>query len=195
MICKSIPVTAAALLLPLATLLTGCEESADQAAVQTVDPQPTVVTPAPQRTVELVAVDRAQVDALITSYHDLREQLSSDQAEGLAESFTAVREAAQPLADSEEPDIRRLAQSVVDRAAAEPADLKQARAEFGGLSESMIELTKAAAESDAVPQTLYVAYCPMAKASWLQATEELQNPYMGQKMPKCGEVKETIAAK
>jgi Cu(I)/Ag(I) efflux system membrane fusion protein len=33
-------------------------------------------------------------------------------------------------------------------------------------------------------------YCPMARASWLQADKNVNNPYMGQAMSGCGEIKE-----
>ncbi len=46
-------------------------------------------------------------------------------------------------------------------------------------------------------RALYVMHCPMAfsnrGASWLQAEEELRNPYFGASMLRCGSVEETIA--
>lgn len=43
---------------------------------------------------------------------------------------------------------------------------------------------------------VYKQYCPMAfegsGASWLSASEEIRNPYYGDKMLKCGSVRETI---
>ena len=39
---------------------------------------------------------------------------------------------------------------------------------------------------------VYLEYCPMAKASWLSSEKEISNPYLGNKMLKCGSVKETI---
>ncbi|MDF1548618.1 MAG: efflux RND transporter periplasmic adaptor subunit [Bacteroidales bacterium] len=42
-------------------------------------------------------------------------------------------------------------------------------------------------------KTLYLEYCPMADdnkgAFWISANKEIQNPYFGEQMPKCGEVK------
>ena len=44
-------------------------------------------------------------------------------------------------------------------------------------------------------KTLYLEYCPMADdnkgAYWISSNKEIQNPYFGQQMPKCGEVKKT----
>ena len=43
---------------------------------------------------------------------------------------------------------------------------------------------------------LYLEYCPMANGNtggyWLSNEKEIRNPYFGDKMLKCGSVKETI---
>jgi len=43
---------------------------------------------------------------------------------------------------------------------------------------------------------LYRDYCPMADnnngAIWISETEEISNPYMGSKMPKCGKIEQEI---
>ncbi len=45
-------------------------------------------------------------------------------------------------------------------------------------------------------QTLYVDYCPMASnnkgAYWISADKDIRNPYFGDKMLTCGEIKQTI---
>ena len=47
-----------------------------------------------------------------------------------------------------------------------------------------------------IGETAYYQYCPMANnnkgAFWLSDSEQIKNPYMGAKMPKCGSVKETL---
>ncbi len=68
------------------------------------------------------------------------------------------------------------------------------RPHFEKLSNHLIE----AVESDAgdIEQPLYKMHCPMVYpdrgADWLQASDELLNPYYGAMMLHCGEVKETI---
>ncbi|MDP3446064.1 MAG: efflux RND transporter periplasmic adaptor subunit, partial [Ignavibacteria bacterium] len=48
-------------------------------------------------------------------------------------------------------------------------------------------------------QTVYIAYCPMALgdkgAYWLSEIEEINNPYFGDIMLRCGEVKKEIKMK
>jgi Cu(I)/Ag(I) efflux system membrane fusion protein len=70
------------------------------------------------------------------------------------------------------------------------SDVSKMRESFKGISDHLIM----AAKRQGVEQTLYVQYCPMAKASWLSSNEEIDNPYYGSKMPKCGTVKETLEA-
>ena len=47
-----------------------------------------------------------------------------------------------------------------------------------------------------IGQQAFYQYCPMANSNagayWLSGVEEIRNPYMGSKMPKCGSVKETL---
>ena len=72
-------------------------------------------------------------------------------------------------------------------------DVAVQREQFEGLSTSMIALTKATKQKTA---PTYVQFCPMAAegkgASWLSDKKEVRNPYYGDKMLKCGSVKEEI---
>ncbi len=80
-------------------------------------------------------------------------------------------------------------------------DVDAQREAFEGLSASMIALAKATktAKREArsgVHAPTYVQFCPMAAegkgASWLSDKREVRNPYYGDKMLKCGSVKEEI---
>ncbi|WP_269541647.1 efflux RND transporter periplasmic adaptor subunit [Cerasicoccus fimbriatus] len=65
---------------------------------------------------------------------------------------------------------------------------------FERLSNAFIEAAKKS--PDNLELDLIVMHCPMANnnagADWLQSSEPLRNPYFGEMMLKCGEVKETI---
>lgn len=72
-------------------------------------------------------------------------------------------------------------------------DIESKRAHFSHISEA----TYCALKSfGGIGDKVHVAYCPMAMdgdgAYWLADKPEIENPYMGQKMAACGEVKETI---
>lgn len=72
-------------------------------------------------------------------------------------------------------------------------DIEAVRKAFQQVSEGMIDLTKA---FNPLEKTLYVQFCPMADnnkgANWLSTEEEIRNPYFGEAMLTCGEVKSTI---
>jgi len=68
-------------------------------------------------------------------------------------------------------------------------DLEKQRAAFQLVSDAIIELVKKAHTG----KTIYVQYCPMAfgdkGAYWLSKEKEIMNPYFGDMMLRCGEVK------
>lgn len=75
-------------------------------------------------------------------------------------------------------------------------DIEKQREIFSDLSNQIIEI----AETFGLKiETVYVAYCPMALddkgAFWLSEKEEINNPYFGDKMLRCGEVKKKIRTK
>lgn len=74
-------------------------------------------------------------------------------------------------------------------------DLKLQRTHFTALSADIVALMK---HADVNSGELFVQYCPMANDGdggyWLAAEKEVRNPYYGDEMLNCGEVKETIGA-
>lgn len=72
-------------------------------------------------------------------------------------------------------------------------DLTAQRKVFSLLSNEMSTLVKGGKLSAGV---LYLEYCPMANSNegayWLSNEKEIKNPYFGDRMLKCGSVKETI---
>lgn len=76
------------------------------------------------------------------------------------------------------------------------ADVTEQRGHFERLSTSMITLAKATKPAKREAAPTYVQFCPMAGggkgASWLSDKKEVRNPYYGDKMLKCGSVKEEI---
>lgn len=74
-------------------------------------------------------------------------------------------------------------------------DLKTQRMHFTALSSDVVALMK---HTDVNSGAMYVQHCPMANGGqggyWLAAEKEVRNPYYGDEMLNCGEVKETIGA-
>ncbi|GEP97722.1 DUF3347 domain-containing protein [Chitinophaga cymbidii] len=73
------------------------------------------------------------------------------------------------------------------------SDIEEQRAAYSTLSNEFILLVKKAGMNNG---ELYVDFCPMALNDkggyWLSNNKAIQNPYFGEKMMTCGEVKETI---
>jgi hypothetical protein len=73
------------------------------------------------------------------------------------------------------------------------SDIEEQRKIYSDLSNEMIALVK---KEGLQSGELYVDFCPMALndkgANWISNKKEIINPYFGDNMLKCGEIKETI---
>lgn len=70
----------------------------------------------------------------------------------------------------------------------ESKSIDHQREHFASLSDDMYALL----QSFKSHPTLYRQYCPMKKQYWLNASQEIQNPYYGKQMLDCGKVTETL---
>jgi len=77
----------------------------------------------------------------------------------------------------------------------EENDIEKQRIAFSDISDILTNTIKDLGV-DMGGKNIYVQFCPMAKdnagAYWLSLDKEIKNPYLGQKMLKCGETKSTI---
>jgi Cu(I)/Ag(I) efflux system membrane fusion protein len=132
----------------------------------------------------VVGVSQAASEALkavVGSYLEIQAQLAGDKMDRVKASATALTARAAALGDAGAP-IAKAAKTV-----ANAPDLKVAREAFGPLSDAVIAAAKAEGWKDLGDVKL--AYCPMAKRSWLQKDEKINNPYYGTAMATCGEFK------
>lgn len=143
---------------------------------------------------ELDADAQAALDQIMTSYLTVQQRLAEDQMEGVQAELDELHDAAHALFRSDAPGIEGKARAVAEPVHHEPQDLDEARELFKSLSAAVIDLTNSASPGDDVAPTLYRAHCPMADADWLQTSNEIVNPYMGQDMLRCGEIAETVKA-
>lgn len=100
----------------------------------------------------------------------------------------ATKEAAQELADkASDIKIKNAAKEI-----ASTDDIALQRKAFERLGMEMEPLLKGSLASGEI----YKQYCPMAfgnqGAAWLSDSKKIQNPYFGDKMPRCGTVEGTI---
>ncbi len=122
------------------------------------------------------------VQSVFDNYIKIQGTLAQDSIEGISATSTAIARAVR--SDS----MKMLSPKIAEQAdaLAQAKDLESARAAFKALSESLIGYLK----TQKVPAgSYYVAYCPMAKASWLQTDKTIVNPYMGKSMIHCGQIK------
>lgn len=122
------------------------------------------------------------VKSVFDHYLKIQGELAKDSLKGVDDHASAIANAVKG------DDMKMLSPEVAKEAEAlsTAKTLKEARAEFKDLSSSLIKYVS----DNKIPKgTYYEAYCPMVKASWLQADKKIANPYMGKQMPGCGTIK------
>lgn len=143
---------------------------------------------------------RKKIGTLIERYLFLELNLAADNQEAAKEDIkafaplaeavtTALMETGEELASTLSlgliEDIHNLEQA---------KDLAAIRKAFYPLSQSLVQLVENFGSSGDSP--LYIQFCPMAfenkGATWLADTEEINNPYFGTMMLRCGEVRKQV---
>ena len=135
-----------------------------------------------------VSFENMEVSHVINSYLDLKDALVETDGE------KAKNAASELLSVLEKSNLEgKVAMEEEVKKIAETTDTEAQRTSFDVLSNLMVDLAKASVLTEG---KLYKQYCPMAKnnegAFWLSASNEIRNPYFGDKMLKCGSVEEEI---
>lgn len=149
-------------------------------------------------TIQVKAQSNTSKDAILSAYFDVKNALVSGNAttagtkakELLAAltSFTASQLTAADkgtwlkYTDKLQYDARHISEN---------SDLAHQREHFGSLSQNMYAVTKSIKLNTA---PVYHDYCPMKKLYWLSEYAAIKNPYYGNQMLTCGEVKDTLPA-
>ncbi len=122
------------------------------------------------------------VKSVYDHYLKIEKALVADSTKGVADEAGAIAKAVR--GDT----MKMLPVDVADKADAVAAakDLPAARSAFKKLSQPLIQYL---AEHKVQSGLYHEAYCPMARASWLQDEKSITNPYFGQSMLSCGELK------
>lgn len=123
---------------------------------------------------------------MIKQYLNLKDHFVASDAEAAQDRAKAFLE----TLPEPKSDLMKQVQSEL-KMIAENQDLKAQRSHFEALSGAFYELAKRAD----LEMTLYQQFCPMAGedgAFWLSDKKEIRNPYYGDRMLKCGMVKETL---
>jgi Cu(I)/Ag(I) efflux system membrane fusion protein len=137
-----------------------------------------------------IAVRAADSPTLSEPVKSVYDRYLKIQGELARDSLTGVKEHANAIAKIVRGDDMKKFPAVVAKQAetlARAGDLATVRKAFKPLSTSLIKYLS----DNKVPKgTYYEVYCPMADASWLQASKDVKNPYMGKAMPTCGVIKD-----
>lgn len=143
---------------------------------------------------------KQQLDDLANSYLDLKNHLVNTDATqakaSVSELLTDLSEIDMTLLEGDA-HLYWMDQSEIIKAHASKIsatdDVEAQRKQFEHVSDAMIRSVEAFGTSG---QTYYVQYCPMANnnqgANWISSQEQIQNPYFGDKMMKCGSIKRLI---
>ncbi len=155
---------------------------------------------APPVKAELPELFRSNLENLFNKYFELKNALADDDPD------EALRQEGRLMEQLEETGMHALEgehhmfwmeqyeaieESLINFKDSE--DIAEMRVHFEPLSEAFIETARTLG---AVGQTFYVTFCPMYDddrgAYWLSEFEEIKNPYFGDMMLRCGEVRETL---
>lgn len=137
-------------------------------------------------------------DALMAAYLEVQQALAADKTPP-ASSAQKLHQAAVKLVEAEGvPDsAKSLAGEITKHSEhLHHLDLPGARKAFKPISHALLRLT-AQIRKDESPQSFTHFYCPMVPGGggdWLQATDQLLNPYFGSEMLRCGEKVQMLPA-
>ncbi len=135
---------------------------------------------------------QATTDPVFERYFGISKALVADDFEGATAALDPLRAAADELSHTKDEAVALAADHVRDAVPRDPKAIADLRKNLKALSDAVIALVRKAPPTDLVAPILRLEYCPMADASWLQTEREIQNPYMGQRMPHCGKIVEAI---
>lgn len=133
-------------------------------------------------------ISNESVKEIVKVYIQIKNALVESNAE-IASTEAAKMQSATAGAEDE------LIQEITEDAKeiAQTKDVEVQRTTFEELSDNVYKLVKANGTNGT---ELYRQFCPMAMnnegAYWLSSEKEIRNPYFGDRMLKCGSVKETL---
>ncbi|MEE3202940.1 MAG: DUF3347 domain-containing protein [Acidobacteriota bacterium] len=126
-------------------------------------------------TVGITPLMAAVADGLAQPYLHIQLALANDSMDGVADAAQRIVNEAEKLGVAAQ-SIGAAAKSI-----SAASDINTARAAFGPLSDALIAYGEEVGFGD-----LKVAYCPMARKSWVQEDGAILNPFYGSMMLNCG---------
>lgn len=167
---------------------------------QTTDDRPAPVdgvaepvpTP-PPGDVQEITEDVNGTDAFLSEYMEVKNALVEDDHEKAKEEANDMLEEFNQL---DEGVVAQQQKQQIETSIQQVANANNIGAQRDAFAQLSNQLYQVAQQDDLTNKTLYWQHCPMAMnnkgANWLSFDKEIQNPFMGQNMPKCGSVQETL---
>jgi membrane fusion protein, copper/silver efflux system len=182
-------------------------ESKVQGAVKSFEEPPAADAEKPAMTMEsrpapLPNEARALYQPVLASYLAIQQQLAKDKLDGLAAEVARLGKQVQVVAKSDvkptdraDDYIKHIGALAAALDAFQAGNLDEARVAFGKVSAALISVLTEFPPP--LESALHIMNCPMwdkSPASWLQAPETVENPFLGVKMPHCGDLVKTMEA-
>jgi Cu(I)/Ag(I) efflux system membrane fusion protein len=149
-----------------------------------------------QREVETKAVSQGFVESLspvYNAYLDAQERLASDDYAGFTESIASLDAAVGDVHEHEllGDQLERWRSSKRKLSSHSTiSNIDEARVFFEQMSIAVLDLQEVFGHAES--ETLFTAFCPMAfdfqGAKWIQRGEQINNPYFGSAMLRCGDI-------
>lgn len=135
---------------------------------------------------EKKSINNEQVQKILNRYLELKDAMVESDGVKASEAASSLVEATGDVENSLAQKIQEDAKAIADS-----KDLEAQRLKFKKLSISVYSLAQ---QQKASEGTLYLQFCPMAfdneGAYWVSTEKEIRNPYFGDKMLKCGEIRD-----
>ncbi len=144
-----------------------------------------------------------QLDAVVQNYLSMQESLAHDEPVARSKEIAAAMSQAIAAVDmkllkGEDHDVWMQRSGAMNQALGKMAgteDIEAARVRFETISDALIVLLQRFGAPGG--KELYIAHCPMAfdnaGADWIQAQQRILNSYEGERMLRCGSIKDVIA--
>jgi|SRR5690554_985210 len=173
-------------------LLTSCGEDSSTTEVRTSENTKQEAS----STLDEESSRKDELSSILNSYFNLSENLTNDSAIDAAKSSEDLRIAltsfqVSNLTEGDEKTVEEILESSIEHAehiTDNAGDIYHQREHLVLLSQDIKDLVEIVGSD----QKLYEAFCPMANndkgAIWITNKNVVENPYMGQSMPKCGKI-------
>jgi len=148
------------------------------------------------------AVALSSTRPIVEAYLALAEALAADNAAAAKQAIGQLKEGldqaegSMPTGEAHQEFMRIVAALREALPAAPPAEIGDQRVLLGALAAPIGDYVRAFGTG--LKEPLYQVFCPMAfnkqGALWFQKGKDIRNPYFGQAMPKCGEIRQELPA-